>query len=133
MVNLQPFAEPMRVEARLGDETRSIGSAWDTDEKQAAMLSALGAVDSLAEAGLFRKLAEAVWSFEMHHTDLAAWRGFVEKPTRGGVEVDQELLDEALRREDGRVVTFEEDLARLFERLDVSDPGVPATDQGVGR
>jgi hypothetical protein len=123
LINLQPHAKPMRVDVCVDGETRPIGSARDTEEKQVDMRSSLRTLESLVAAGMFRQLAEGVWSFEMHYTDLGDWRAFVEKPTCGGVEVQQEQLEAALQREDGRVITAEEDLARVFERLDPTRSG----------
>lgn len=117
MIDLQPFAEPIPVETRVGRTARRIGTAHDTDDKKDAMRAALRAVEACVASGKFREVGRELWTLEMHHTDHEAWQAFMDKPARGVVDVDPARLDEALRRDDGRVVTFEEDVAIVCQRV----------------
>jgi len=41
-----------------------------------------------------------------------------DRPTCGGADVDQKLLDATFAQQDGYVVSTEDDLAQSYERLD---------------
>jgi len=105
----------MDLEVRLGGERRPAGIAEDDLAKRESMRQALRTVAELTRAGLFSLRNEAVWRFELQFQSPADWTEFVDKPSCGGVEADQELLDAALSRPDGCVILTEEDLALVYE------------------
>ena len=107
----------MDLEVRLGGERRPAGIAEDDPAKCENMRQALRTVAELARAGLFSLRNEAMWQFEVQFQSPADWTEFVDKPSCGGVEADQELLDAALLRPDGCIILTEEDMASVYERL----------------
>lgn len=117
LVNLQPYGKPINLEVRLGDERRQVGIAWDSVEKLGNMNASLRELVKSVTAGLFALRHEAHWQFEMWLQTPADWQGFLDRPSFGSVEADQELLDSALAHPDGYVVTTEDDLAQSYERL----------------
>ena len=72
---------------------------------------------SIAASGMLSLVDRAVWQFEMQFPSAADWKDFVEKPTCGGIESDQEQLDAALSQTDGSIVIVEENFALVYERL----------------
>jgi len=116
LINLQPFARPMKLEVLLGEERHVAGIAEDNEEKRHAMKASLRRVAGLAEEGLFALRHEVLWEFEMIHTAPDDWAEFVNKPTFGRIEADQELLDAAMSRPDGNIILTEEDLLFVYEK-----------------
>ena len=87
------------------------------------MRAALSTTSELAASGLFSLRHEAVWRFEMQYSSPPDWMEFVNKPTCGGVDVDQKLLDAALSQPGGRIILTEENFALVYERLGIApDP-----------
>ena len=117
LINLQPYARPIDIEVRAGGERRQAGNARDIDEKLVAMKASLGVIAELVRNGLFSLRNEAKWRFEMQYHSPADWQEFLDRPTCGGAEVEQELLDAAFAQQDGYVVSTEDDLAQSYERL----------------
>ena len=107
----------MDLEVRLGSERCPAGIAQDSPAKREDMREALRTVAELVTAGLFSLRNKAVWRFELQFQSPTDWTEFVDKPTCGGVEAEQELLDTALSRPDGRIILTEENLAFVYERL----------------
>ncbi len=54
----------------------------------------------------------------MQYHSAADWQEFLDRPTCGGADVDQKLLDATFAQQDGYVVSTEDDLAQSYERLD---------------
>ena len=123
LINLQPFARPINLEVRLGDEREPAGTALDCAEKLVSMKGSLLALAASITDGLFALRDEMHWQFEMRYPTSAEWQDFIDRPSFGGVEADQELIDAALERPDGCVVSTEDDLAQSYERLVCNHPG----------
>jgi hypothetical protein len=120
LINLQPYARPMRIEARFGNERRKVGTAQDSAEKLRAMRESLRRIAEMVAAGLFSLRDEAQWIFQMEYEFAKDWKEFTEKPNCGGIEADLQQLAAAFERADGCVVLTEEDLAAVYERLDAA-------------
>ena len=118
LINLQPFAKPMRVEMRIGAQRRVVGSAQDSADKRADMRAALRRVAEMVAAGRFSLCDEVSWRFQMEHWSEEDWNEFAEKPDCGGVEADPRQLDEALAHTEGCVILTEYNLASVYQRLD---------------
>ena len=114
LINLQPFANPIRLEVCLGDERHPAGTALDCAKKLEGMRTTLGILAESNQHGLFVRREELNWSFEMRYTAAADWQEFVERPSFGSLEVDPDLLAAALERPDGCVISTEDDLAQSF-------------------
>ena len=115
----------MRVEVRVGDERRVVGTAQDSADKHADMRGSLRRVAEMVAAGLFRLRDEAKWLFEMEFRTEADWKEFAEKPTCGGIVADPRQLDEALARPDACVIVTQDNLAAVYERLDTTRRPAP--------
>ncbi len=118
LINLQPYARPINIEVRVGGERRQAGIARDTADRLVAMKASLHTVDELVENGLFSLRDEVKWQLEMQYHSAADWQEFLHRPTCGGADVDQKLLDATFAQQDGYVVSTEDDLAQSYERLD---------------
>ena len=118
LINLQPYARPINIEVRVGGESRQAGIAGDIAEKLVAMKASLRVVAKLVGSGLYSLREEAEWQFEMQYHSAADWQEFLDRPTCGGADVDQKLLDATFAQQDGYVVSTEDDLAQSYERLD---------------
>jgi len=116
LINLQPYAEPISIEVHVGGERRQAGIARDIAEKLVAMKASLRTLAELVESGLFSLLDEVKWQFEMQYHSLEDWQEFLDRPTCGGAEVDRKLLDAAFARQDGYIISTEDDLALMYER-----------------
>ena len=103
----------------LGDERRDAGLAWEDEPKREDMLSSLRSLGGLTSGGLYSLRREAKWRLEMHYSSAEDWSEFVERPSNGGIEADDSLLESAFERPDGWVVTTEQDLAMVYGRGDV--------------
>ena len=111
LINLQPYARPLNLQGRRGDDVRQAGSAMENDEKLRDMKASLRELEESGANGLFALRREEHWQFEMRYRTIADWQEFLERPRHGGVEADQELLDAALPPADGSVFSTEDDLA----------------------
>jgi hypothetical protein len=120
LINLQPYAKPMQVEVRFGDDRREVGTAQDNADKRRNMRESLRRIDEMVAAGLFSLRDKANWRFRMEYSSEEDWKEFTEKPTCGGIEADPQQLDEAFAHPDGWVITTEDDLASVYERLDAA-------------
>ena len=107
----------MDLEVRLGAELFPAGAARDSPAKCGDMREALRTLAELTTAGLFSLRSQALWRVEIQFRESADWAEFLDKPTCGGVEADEELLDTALSRPDGCIILTEENLAAVYERL----------------
>ena len=116
LINLQPYAEPMQVEVRIGGERRTVGTARDCDDKQADMRASLCRLAEVVEAGLFALRAESHWRFEMEFPTAEDWREFAEKPSCGGIDADARQLAAVLAQPDGAVIVSDDELAAVYER-----------------
>jgi hypothetical protein len=125
LINLQPYARPINLEVRLGGQRRQAGIALENPEKLEDMKQSLLEVAGSVAAGWFSPRDELKWQFEMRYPTPEDWQEFLDRPSNGGVEADQKLLETALERTDGYVCSVEDDLAQLY-KCDVagSDPAL---------
>ena len=89
LINLQPYAEPIRLDVCLGDERRRAGIAWDSDEKLECMKAALRELAGSGASGLFVARQEFQWRCEMRIPTPEAWQEFLDRPSFCSVEADQ--------------------------------------------
>ena len=89
----------------------------ENDEKLEDMKASLRELEKFVTNGSFALRSEVHWQFEMRYPTVADWKEFLERPSHGGVEADQEMLDAALTHADGYVFSTEDDLAQSYERL----------------
>lgn len=107
----------MPLEARVGDERRAIGNAWDNPEMRENMLSSLASIDAAVEAGLFRMVDSARWVFSMVFEAPEDWDDFMASTGCGGADADPEAITATLAAPHGRIVVTEDDLAQVLERV----------------
>ena len=116
LINLQPYAEPIRVDVRFGDRRKTVGTALDAVEKLIDMREAWRRVDEAVRAGIFEPRRNAPWRFEMEYANAEDWLVFADKPNCGGIHADARRLDEAFAHPDGGVITSEDNFAAVYDR-----------------
>jgi hypothetical protein len=106
----------MPLEARVGDDRRSIGIAWDSPEMRKNMLSSLANIDAAVDAGLFRLVDSARWVFSMVFESPEDWDDFMESTGCGGADADPGVIAATLANPHGRIVVTEDDVAQVLAR-----------------
>lgn len=106
----------MPLEARIGDDRRSIGSAWDSPEMRENMVSSLANIGAAVEAGLFRLVDSARFVFSMVFESPEDWDEFMESTGCGGADADPGVIAATLADHHGRIVVTEDDVAQVLVR-----------------
>ncbi len=101
---------------RLGSERRSAGIAFDNPRSREDMRLSHRELTELTAAGLFSLRYETFYKFEFHFRSRQDWSTFLTRPRAGGLEADQNMIETALSRDDGRIIAVEEILAGAYER-----------------
>jgi hypothetical protein len=112
----------MPLEARVGDDRRSIGNAWDSAEMRKSMLSSLANIDAVVDTGLFRLVDSASFVFSMVFESPEDWDDFMESTGCGGADADPGVIATTLANPDGRIIVTEDDLAQVLVRCQVDNP-----------
>jgi hypothetical protein len=106
----------MPLVARVGDDGRSIGNAWDSAEMRKNMLSSLANIDAAVDAGLFRLVDSAKWVFSMVFESPEDWHDFMESTGCGGADAAPGVIAATLANPHGRIVVTEDDVAQVLVR-----------------
>jgi hypothetical protein len=106
----------MPLEARIGDDRRSIGNAWDSPEMRANMVSSLANIDGAVEAGLFKLVDSARFVFSMVFESPEDWDDFMESTGCGGADADPGVIAAILTDPHGRIFVTEDDVAQVLVR-----------------
>ncbi|NIM01194.1 MAG: hypothetical protein GTN89_10195 [Acidobacteria bacterium] len=117
LINLQPYAQPIRIEVHQAAAAHEAGVVFENEEKREDMRSSLREVKQAVADGLFALKREIHWQLEMRYRTRDEWDEFLERPSHGGIEADEEAIHAALARPRDSVLTIEDDSARLYERL----------------
>ena len=104
----------MDLEVRLGSERRPAGIVFDNPRSQEDMRLSQRKLTELAAAELFSLRYEAIYLLEFHFLSRDDWSTFLARPRAGGLEVDPDLIETALSRDDGRIVAAEEIVAGAY-------------------
>ena len=118
LINLQPYAQPIRIEVYRDAAVQEAGVVFENAEKRKDMRSSLREVERAVERGLFALLRETRWQLEMRYRARDEWNEFLERPSHGGIEADETSIHEALEAPNESVLTTEDDYARLYGRLE---------------
>ena len=116
LINLQPHGKPMPVEVRLGPERRAAGSVSDTEEFHENLKLSHRTLTDVAASGLFSLESEISYILEFHFFSREDWTTFLARPQARSVEADEDLLEEALSRDDGSIVVAADTFAWAYAR-----------------